>query len=111
MWYKVGGHWYAPDVVVSMLIFTQNWSKRLYFGRDPLGRRSLLIHKPTTTFPVFILSSVSAQMPEGLTFEELSSDHLFSLDLNILCGLDDVCRASFSGGFLVVDISKASHGL
>jgi hypothetical protein len=29
-------------------------------------------------------------MPEGLDFEELSSDYLFSLDLDALCGLDDV---------------------
>ena len=77
-----------------MLILTQNKSKQLYFGRDPLGRRSLLIHKPTTAFPIFILCSVSARMPEGLSFEELSSDHLFSLDFDTLCGFDDVCLVS-----------------
>jgi hypothetical protein len=81
----------------SVLIPTQNRSKRLYFGRDPLGRRSLLIHKPTTAIPVFILCSVSARMPEGLNFnfEELASDHLFSLDLDILRSPDNVCFPSF----------------
>jgi hypothetical protein len=34
-------------------------------------------------------------MPEGLNFEELSSDHLFSLDLETLCSLDDVCPTFF----------------
>ena len=36
-------------------------------------------------------------MPEGLDFEELSSDHLFSLDLDTFLNLDDVCRAFFVG--------------
>ena len=36
-------------------------------------------------------------MPEGLNFEELSPDHLFSLDLDMLCSLDYVCPTFFFG--------------
>ena len=68
------------------------------------------MHKPTHIFPVFILCSVSARMPEGLKFEELSSDHLFSLDLDMLCTLDDVCRTFLSLATLAADDSKASSG-
>jgi len=102
----------SPRGLHTILIPIQNGSKRLHFGRDPLGRRSLLIHKPTVTFPIFILCSVSARIPDGLNFEELSSDHLFSLDLAMLCSVDDVCRVCFfSLVALVADDSKASHGL
>ena len=51
-------------------------------------------------------------MPEGLIFEELSSDHLFSLDLDVLCTLDDVCPTfPFLLVALVINDSKASRGL
>ena len=110
MHYEVRG--YGHPLEASMvLISIQNELKRLYFGRDPLGRRSLLIHKPTAAFPIFILCSVSARIPEGLSFDELSSDHLFSLDLNALCSLDDVRETPFSLVALVVDNLKASRGL
>ena len=92
-----------------------------------MGRRSLLIHKPTPAFPVFILCSVSTRMPEGLIFEELSSDRLFSLDLDMLCTLDDVCLTfsfhlaalfingskpvvGFDEAFQPIDRSTVSHG-
>jgi len=50
-------------------------------------------------------------MPEGLNFEELSSDRLFTLDLETLCNLDNVCPTSFLFMVLAADGSKASHGL
>jgi len=53
------------------------------------------MHKPTVAFPTFILCSVSTRIPEGLNFEELPSDHLFSLDLGTLCDLCDVSRTFF----------------
>ena len=34
-------------------------------------------------------------MPEGLGFEELPSDHLFSLDFDMLYSLGDVCLTFF----------------
>ncbi|KAF8559283.1 hypothetical protein OG21DRAFT_1493211 [Imleria badia] len=65
-------------------VFYQGSSKRLYFARDPLGRRSLLIHKPTLTNPIFLLASVSAGSNDAYDFEELSTDGIFVLDLNTL---------------------------
>ncbi|KAF8912868.1 asparagine synthase [Gymnopilus junonius] len=54
-------------------------SDRLYFGRDPLGRRSLLVHRPTQTAPYLILSSVSAGADPAYAFSELSTEHLYSM--------------------------------
>lgn len=101
----------SPLGLEVVLTSVKNESKRLYFGRDPLGRRSLLIHKPTSAFPVFILCSVSARVPEGLKFEELSSDYLFSLDLGILRGPDNVRLAFFRSGHPLLMIQKAGHGV
>lgn len=41
------------------LIYWQDSSKTLWFGRDALGRRSLLVHWPTEDDARFLLSSVS----------------------------------------------------
>lgn len=69
------------------------------------------MHKPTSAFPIFILCSVSAQMPDGLDFEELSSNHLFSLDFDMLRNVDDVCPVSFLLLCSLLKIQKACHGL
>ncbi|KAI5123605.1 hypothetical protein M0805_003421 [Coniferiporia weirii] len=37
------------------LTYFHSDSKRIYFGRDPLGRRSLLIHRPTHQRPIFLV--------------------------------------------------------
>ncbi|KAF8203066.1 asparagine synthase-domain-containing protein [Pholiota molesta] len=65
-------------------------SHRLYFGRDPLGRRSLLIHKPTTSRPYLLLSSVSAGANPAYDFVELSTEHIYSLDLVSLRKASDI---------------------
>ncbi|GAA5960988.1 hypothetical protein JCM21900_001938 [Sporobolomyces salmonicolor] len=38
-------------------VFYQASTSRIYFGRDPLGRRSLLLHPPTPVSPFFVLVS------------------------------------------------------
>ncbi|KAL0926605.1 hypothetical protein M5K25_002844 [Dendrobium thyrsiflorum] len=53
-----------PDVLSTIkgpwaFIYWQEKSKTMWFGRDALGRRSLLVHWPTCTDSRFILSSVS----------------------------------------------------
>lgn len=69
----------------------QALSKRLYFGRDPVGRRSLLIHQPTFKNPHFLLMSVSAGDDPGYDgLEELSTDHLFYLDFAKLTKVSNV---------------------
>lgn len=69
---------------------SQAATHRLYFGRDPLGRRSLLIHKPTTNRPYLLLSSVSAGANPAYDFVELSTEHIYSLDLASLRKASDV---------------------
>ncbi|KAF9591563.1 hypothetical protein IFM89_004617 [Coptis chinensis] len=74
------------------LIYWQDSSKTLWFGRDAFGRRSLLVHWPTWDDPRFLLSSVSPPLPvkdnsgEGqmkdLGFWEELSCGIYSVKLN-----------------------------
>ncbi|XP_068656690.1 uncharacterized protein [Aristolochia californica] len=41
------------------LIYWQAWSRKIWFGRDAFGRRSLLVHWPTSDDPRFLLCSAS----------------------------------------------------
>jgi len=47
----------AADLLPCLGVQAAN--KRLFFGKDKLGRRSLLLHKPQCTMAPFILSSVA----------------------------------------------------
>ncbi|KAF9454906.1 hypothetical protein P691DRAFT_799912 [Macrolepiota fuliginosa MF-IS2] len=58
-------------------------SQSLYFGRDPLGRRSLLVHRPTTREPYFVLSSVSnGAENDPFLFEEVDTGFIFCVRLS-----------------------------
>ncbi|CAA7266634.1 unnamed protein product [Cyclocybe aegerita] len=61
--------------------FFHERTQRLYFARDPLGRRSLLIHQPTHELPYLLLSSASAGANPAYEFVELSTEFFYSLDL------------------------------
>ncbi|EAU92919.2 asparagine synthase [Coprinopsis cinerea okayama7 len=63
---------------------TKAATHRLYFARDPLGRRSLLIHKPTRKLPVLLVSSVSSGTSPLLEFEEVTTEAIFCVDLTSL---------------------------
>ncbi|QRV76776.1 asparagine synthase [Ceratobasidium sp. AG-Ba] len=52
----------------------------LYFARDPLGRRSLLIHTPSPSEPFFALCSASNRKTSN-GFEEISTAGIFSMPL------------------------------
>ncbi|KAI0724371.1 asparagine synthase-domain-containing protein [Cerioporus squamosus] len=65
-------------------LFYRRSANMLYFGRDPLGRRSLLVHYPDPANPYFLLSSVSAGLDSGHALDELSTEHLFAIDLNVV---------------------------
>ncbi|TFK76894.1 hypothetical protein BDN72DRAFT_884541 [Pluteus cervinus] len=54
---------------------------RLFYARDPLGRRSLLIHKPTAQNPVLYIASVSAGGNLGDGFEEVLTESVHTIDL------------------------------
>ncbi|KAJ3855169.1 asparagine synthase-domain-containing protein [Lentinula lateritia] len=64
-------------------------AQKLFFSRDPLGRRSLLIHRPSATNPYFLLASVSAGPDPGYSFEELDTGHIHCLDIATLNKAND----------------------
>jgi asparagine synthetase B (glutamine-hydrolysing) len=57
-------------------VFYQHTTRTVYFGRDPLGRRSLLIRKPSGSDHSITIASVSFGNPN---FEELPANSLFSI--------------------------------
>lgn len=59
----------------------QTAENALYFARDPLGRRSLLLQLPRDNMPFLVLSSTSAGQTITPDLEELSTAHIFRLDL------------------------------
>lgn len=65
-------------------VFYHRASQRLYFARDPLGRRSLLVHTPTPTAPYLLLTSVSAGASPAYALEELDTDYIYCLDIRKL---------------------------
>ncbi|EOY01678.1 Asparagine synthase family protein, putative [Theobroma cacao] len=63
--FKGQGKGSVPDVLSVIkgpwtIIYWQESSKTLWFGRDAFGRRSLLVHWPTMEDSRFLLSSVSS---------------------------------------------------
>ncbi|WCJ22100.1 Asparagine synthetase domain-containing protein 1 [Euphorbia peplus] len=70
------------------VIYWQDSSKTLWFGRDAFGRRSLLVHWPTREDSQFLLSSVSpfsaVGQSSGSEVEVGINDHLFE---ELLCGV------------------------
>ncbi|KAL4069483.1 asparagine synthase-domain-containing protein [Scleroderma citrinum] len=75
-------------------VFYHSSSEKLYFARDPLGRRSLLIHRPTPSFPYLLLASVSSGDRNLCQFEELSTEGIFCFDLSRACR-----ESNFVNGF------------
>lgn len=59
-------------------VFYQQATQTVYFGRDPLGRRSLLIQRPEGGIKSLIVASVGTGKSN---FEELPADSLFSISL------------------------------
>ncbi|GAA5889240.1 hypothetical protein JCM6882_000684 [Rhodosporidiobolus microsporus] len=66
-------------------VYYQASMQRLYFARDPLGRRSLLYHPPTPTSPFFFLASCAPggdfplQEWEEISCEAVHCYHLLDL--------------------------------
>ncbi|CAE7133023.1 unnamed protein product [Rhizoctonia solani] len=51
----------------------------LYFARDPLGQRSLLLHLPTAEEPILLLCSASNH--RDAEYEEISTSGIYSISL------------------------------
>jgi len=62
-------------------VLLDNRTKTVYFARDPLGRRSLLIHRPSQNEPYLLLASVSCGYKAAYEFEELSTEGIFRMKL------------------------------
>ncbi|OCH96623.1 hypothetical protein OBBRIDRAFT_809107 [Obba rivulosa] len=69
------------------LVYYHARLQKIIFARDPLGRRSLLIHRPTTECPYLLLASVSVGVHPGYLPEELPTEHIYALDANQLRGI------------------------
>jgi hypothetical protein len=105
IFYHVRRGKYVFAVLTVETIFLQEKSQKLYFARDPLGRRSLLLHRPTSDLPYLLLSSVSTGNNSGYQFEELSIEHIYSIDFNLLTGVyHNVCKTFLISLFLMVDL-------
>ncbi|KAF8140062.1 asparagine synthase-domain-containing protein [Boletus edulis] len=89
-------------------VFYQGSSKKLYFARDPLGRRSLLIHKPTLANPIFLLASVSVGEDDAYELEELPTDGIFVLDLDTLHEPGNFVT-DFHNSFVVIPRESGEH--
>ncbi|KAI9454864.1 asparagine synthase-domain-containing protein [Lactarius psammicola] len=62
-------------------VYYHRRSGKVFFARDPLGRRSLLMHVPSPELPYLLLASVSAGESNHYDFAELSTEYIYALDL------------------------------
>ncbi|KAG8943635.1 hypothetical protein FRC04_002594 [Tulasnella sp. 424] len=63
-------------------ILKQRATNTLYYARDPLGRRSLLVHYPTAEQPQFIIASACNGLSADYEFEEVKPDGIHCVKLN-----------------------------
>lgn len=80
------------DALNILITCAQAASQHLFLGRDPLGRRSLLIHRPTPLQPHLLLSSATCGPSPGYDFEELSTEFLHYIDFS--CFVDEACLST-----------------
>lgn len=70
-----------------MVVLSQAESQVLWFGRDVLGRRSLLTHKPSRSDPRFLLSSVAPVTSLGIAEEQVADCQAFEYWEELPCGV------------------------
>eukprot|EP00898_Chlorokybus_atmophyticus_P002784 jgi/Chlat1/3506/Chrsp23S03693 len=66
------------------VIYWQNSTRTLWFGRDAIGRRSLLVHMPTDSDSRFIMTSTAAR------FNSSISAHVFEYWHDVPTGLHSI---------------------
>ncbi|BBN18901.1 hypothetical protein MPTK1_8g06440 [Marchantia polymorpha subsp. ruderalis] len=89
---------------------TQAVSRTLWFGRDAIGRRSLLIHKPSSEDPRLLLTSVA---PERTKHEgqEAHDDaaHMSSYWDDVTCGIHSITfKSTLKDGSMKQNLTPAS---
>ncbi|XP_044491025.1 asparagine synthetase domain-containing protein 1 isoform X2 [Mangifera indica] len=86
------------------LIYWQDSSKTLWFGRDAFGRRSLLVHWPTAEDPQFLLSSVSppSSVEQISDFEAQTGISKLNFWEELPCGIYSMSMdvSKLDGGFV-----------
>ncbi|XP_061360374.1 uncharacterized protein LOC133304360 isoform X3 [Gastrolobium bilobum] len=101
-----------PDVLSTIkgpwaIIYWQDSSRTLWFGRDAFGRRSLLVHWPTEDDSTFLLSSVSPVSPIQQASECEAHNGIGCLSYweELPCGIYSVhVDASNTNGYLVGEV-------
>ncbi|WJX50672.1 hypothetical protein P8452_36944 [Trifolium repens] len=89
------------------IVYWQDSSRTLWFGRDAFGRRSLLVHWPTKDDSTFLLSSVSPVSPDQQASENEAHNGVEPLSYweELPCGIYSMHEdASNSNGFLVGEV-------
>ncbi|EOA23227.1 hypothetical protein CARUB_v10016858mg [Capsella rubella] len=96
----------VPDVLSMIkgpwaIIYWQESSRTLWFGKDAFGRRSLLVHWPTVEDPRFLLSSVSpaSSVTPGSDAEIGNSGHRFWEELP--CGVYSISFGVSESGLCI----------
>ncbi|XP_057777286.1 uncharacterized protein LOC130995856 [Salvia miltiorrhiza] len=100
---KIRGPW--------ALIYWQDSSKTLWFGRDAFGRRSLLVHWPTLDDSRLLLSSVSPPSSTQKHYDTEEEKGKTELDFweELSCGVYSVSITPLKmGGYLIGEVRK--HG-
>lgn len=89
------------------LVYYHHQSRKIFFARDPLGRRSLLVHWPSNELPHLVLTSVSTGMSDCHEFIELPTEHIYALNLDNIDGNSvislDACLECLPRAVLVDD--------
>lgn len=64
---------------------TQLQTSKLFFARDPIGRRSLLVGWPSPQHPSLLITSAACpeSLKDGKGFEELSCEGVWTVDLQV----------------------------
>ncbi|KAF5449509.1 hypothetical protein F2P56_029947 [Juglans regia] len=91
------------------VIYWQESSKTLWFGRDAIGRRSLLVHWPTLEDGRFMLSSVSpvSSIEQSSGFEAENGFNKLKFWEELPCGIYSICFGSHkSDGFIFGEVRK-----
>ncbi|XP_031099449.1 asparagine synthetase domain-containing protein 1 [Ipomoea triloba] len=91
------------------MIYWQNSSKTLWFGRDAFGRRSLLVHWPTKEDSRFLLSSVSppSSTCESSGFSDCEQSYSVDFWEELPCGVYNLSIGAYqTNRDLVGDIRK-----
>ncbi|CAH8383403.1 unnamed protein product [Eruca vesicaria subsp. sativa] len=98
----------VPDVLSLIkgpwsIIYWQESSRTLWFGKDAFGRRSLLVHWPTVEDPRFLLSSVSpaSSVANGSGLDAGNGDGIHRFWEELPCGVYSISFGVSESGLCI----------